>query len=74
MQEHFIDRALYYSSRAIITQGQKGEWDYELMPVYTICFLNFEDAHLKSASSVQTLYWLTATQDRLLPTTCALFI
>lgn len=47
MQEHFIDRALYYSSRAIITQGQKGEWDYELMPVYTICFLNFEDAHLK---------------------------
>ena len=46
MQEHFIDRALYYSSRAIITQGKTGEWDYELMPVYTICLLNFEDVHL----------------------------
>lgn len=46
MQEHFIDRALYYSSRAIITQGQRGQWDYELTPVYTICFLNFVDVNL----------------------------
>lgn len=42
-QEHFIDRALYYSSRVIVNQGQKGRWDYALCPVYTVCFMNFID-------------------------------
>ena len=40
-QENFIDRALYYSSRAIVNQGEKGNWYYELLPVYTVCFMNF---------------------------------
>ncbi len=40
-QEHFIDRSLYYASRAIVNQGIKGEWDYRLSPVYTVCFMNF---------------------------------
>lgn len=40
-QEHFIDRSLYYASRAIVSQGIKDEWDYHLNPVYTICFMNF---------------------------------
>lgn len=47
-QEHFIDRALYYSSRAIVNQGQKGKWDYALYPVYTVCFMNFIDPLLPS--------------------------
>ena len=42
-QEHFIDRALYYTSRVIVNQGIKGEWDYDIRPVYTICFMNFID-------------------------------
>ena len=42
-QEHFIDRALYYTSRVIVNQGIKGEWDYDIRPVYTICFMNFVD-------------------------------
>ena len=42
-QEHFIDRALYYTSRVIVNQGIKGEWDYNIRPVYTICFMNFVD-------------------------------
>ena len=45
-QEHFIDRALYYTSRAIVEQGKKGDWDYALMPVYTVCFMNFVDSSL----------------------------
>ena len=40
-QEHFVDRSLYYASRAIVGQGVKGEWDYHLAPVYTVCFMNF---------------------------------
>lgn len=40
-QEHFVDRSLYYASRAIVKQGVKGEWDYHLAPVYTVCFMNF---------------------------------
>ena len=42
-KEHFIDRALYYTSRVIVNQGIKGEWDYDIRPVYTICFMNFID-------------------------------
>ena len=45
-QENFIDRALYYSSRAIVNQGEKGEWLYELLPVYTVCFMNFVDPNM----------------------------
>ena len=40
-QEHFIDRSLYYASRAITGQGLKGSWNYRLYPVYTVCFMNF---------------------------------
>lgn len=40
-QEHFVDRSLYYISRAIVQQGVKGCWDYKLLPVYTVCFMNF---------------------------------
>lgn len=45
-QLHFSDRILYYLSRSISTQENRGEdnWDYELRPVYGIFFLNF---HLK---------------------------
>ncbi len=45
-QEHFIDRALYYSSRVIVNQGEKGKWNYDLLPVYTICFMNFIDPNM----------------------------
>ena len=46
-QEHFIDRSLFYASRAIVKQGIKGsEWDYSLAPVYTVCFMNFNVADI----------------------------
>lgn len=44
-QDHFKDRALYYSSFALREQGKKGTstkpWDYSLMPVYVVGILNF---------------------------------
>jgi predicted transposase/invertase (TIGR01784 family) len=41
-QTHFVDRALYYSSFLLNEQGRKGDWNYELKPVYTVCILEFE--------------------------------
>lgn len=40
-QEFFVDRALYYSAKAIVGQGLKGRWNYHLAPVYTICLMDF---------------------------------
>ena len=40
-QEHFKDRALYYSARAICEQGDTGEWNYRLTPIYGVFFLDF---------------------------------
>ena len=40
-QTYFVDRALYYTARAIVNQGQKGDWDYHLAPVCTVCFMDF---------------------------------
>jgi predicted transposase/invertase (TIGR01784 family) len=41
-QKFFIDRALYYASKAITEQGRKvkgKKWDYKLNEVYVISFL-----------------------------------
>jgi predicted transposase/invertase (TIGR01784 family) len=41
-QEHFQDRALFYMSKSIVSQGLKSaEWDYQLTAVYGIFFTNF---------------------------------
>ena len=41
-QNFFLDRSLYYQSRAIIAQGEKGkDWCYDLQPVYGIFFMDF---------------------------------
>ena|ERR1017187_2419550 len=39
--EYFKDRALYYTTFPIRDQAQKGEWDYNLQPVYLIAILDF---------------------------------
>ena len=44
---HFVNRALYYSAKAIVAQAQKGiEWQYELCPVIGIYFMNFSESVL----------------------------
>ena len=40
-QRYFVDRALYYSAKAIVEQAQPGEWDFHLTPVYTVCLMDF---------------------------------
>lgn len=41
-QPYFKNRSIFYASRAIVEQGQKGpEWNYEYKAVYVIAFLNF---------------------------------
>jgi len=39
--KHFVGRALFYSSFPIREQSKKGEWDFNLMPVYFIGILDF---------------------------------
>ena len=42
-QPYFKNRSVFYASRAIVEQGQKGpKWNYEYKAVYVIAFLNFE--------------------------------
>ena len=43
-QPHFIDRSIYYAAHSIVGQARKDRkddpWDFQLMPVYTVCFMN----------------------------------
>lgn len=41
-QLHFDDRAVYYIAADLYAQGQKGDWDYKLTPVYGVFLMNFE--------------------------------
>ena len=42
-QPHFKKRSIYYVSRSIVEQGQRGrEWDYDIKAVYLVAFLNFQ--------------------------------
>ena len=41
-QPYFKNRSVFYASRAIVEQGEKGaDWNYEYKAVYVIAFLNF---------------------------------
>ncbi|GHT46181.1 hypothetical protein FACS189454_06910 [Planctomycetales bacterium] len=40
-QQYFKDRALFYLSFPIQRQAQKGDWDFNLNPVYLVAVLNF---------------------------------
>ncbi len=40
-QNYFKDRSVYYSTFPIQEQAQKGDWDYQLSPVYTVGILDF---------------------------------
>lgn len=40
-QAYFIDRSLYYVSKAIVSQPKKGVTDYKLTAVYGVFFMNF---------------------------------
>lgn len=42
-QKFFVDRAIFYTSKAIVEQGvRSSEWNFHLAPVYTVCFMDFK--------------------------------
>jgi len=41
-QLHFKDRTLYYSTFPIREQVEKGDWNYELLPIYCLSILRFK--------------------------------
>lgn len=42
-QPYFYDRGLYYMSRSISAQGEKGkDWKFEIYPVYGVFLLNYK--------------------------------
>lgn len=46
---YFKDRAVFYTTFPIKEQAEKGEWDFNLKPVYCIAILDFEfDKELKN--------------------------
>ena len=49
-QKYFKDRALYYTSSAVQSQAQRGDWSFELQAVYTIAILDFEFENGKGLS------------------------
>lgn len=40
-QASFKERALYYLSKAVVNQGRKGDWMFEIKAVYGVFFMNF---------------------------------
>ena len=42
-QPYFKKRSIYYLSRSIVAQGEKGsQWNYDIKAVYLVAFLNFK--------------------------------
>ncbi len=40
-QKHFAERMVFYLSREVSSQSKREEWDYNILPVYGIFFLDF---------------------------------
>lgn len=47
-QVNFIDRTIFYMSRAISGQGKRGDWNYRLDAVYGVFFMNFDSSELNN--------------------------
>lgn len=43
VQDNIVERAVYYASQAVVSQGERGRgYDYSLSPVFTVVFTEFE--------------------------------
>ena len=54
MQENIVNRAIYYASQTVIAQGERGQkYNYELKPVVTVVFMEFnvfvDDRYIRRA-------------------------
>ncbi len=60
-QKYFKDRTLYYSTFPIARQAEKGNWNYQLNPVYMISILDFtfpEDDNSQQKNDVTHIIYL----------------
>ncbi|GHT35732.1 hypothetical protein FACS189427_05700 [Planctomycetales bacterium] len=60
-QQYFKDRALFYLSFPIQRQAQKGDWDFNLNPVYLVAVLNFI---YDESEEKQKIYRLVSLKDQ----------
>ncbi|MDE6510598.1 MAG: Rpn family recombination-promoting nuclease/putative transposase [Muribaculaceae bacterium] len=72
-QTHFGDRAVYYLAGDLYSQGQKGEWDYKLTPVYGVFLMNFEwkdvdEQHLREDVCLYNMHTKKIFSDRMMMT------
>lgn len=51
-QDYFRDRSVFYASFPIQEQAQRGDWDYQLAPVYLVGILDFVFAEDKDKPEV----------------------
>ena len=57
-QNFFQDRSIYYASFPIQEQAQKGVWNYQLEPVYTVGILDFIfDDHRSDSELLHLVEW-----------------
>lgn len=45
-QKYFMERAVYYTSLTIAHQGEHGEWNFGVHPVFFLGLMNFDMRHL----------------------------
>jgi predicted transposase/invertase (TIGR01784 family) len=57
----FKDRALFYTAFPILRQGQRGDWNFKLNPVYLVAVLDFR---YDEAEERQKLYRLVSYKDQ----------
>lgn len=70
-QSHFDDRAIFYLSADIYSQGERGGvWDYSLTPVYGVFLMNFEwkdseEQHLREDVCLYNMQTKTVFSDKM---------
>ena len=57
-QEHFVDRAIYYSTFPVQAQIERGDPDYILCPIYVVSILNFTLPELETEENVLSTFRL----------------
>lgn len=60
-QTHFRDRALVYISADLYHQAKRGNWDYEIKPVYGIFMMNFDWKEFENDPMREDVYLTTKT-------------
>ena len=71
---HFRERALYYLSKTVARQGEKGaEWKFDLKAVYGVFFMNFRWTICR-ISFVRILCLQIVTRTNNFPTSFVLFL